>query len=208
MIAYCIVTLILSVCILDIMIFKLICKRRKDFLQRHNDNLSRVPEIGELIPFFDDGKVGISRRYIAKIKDVIPRWMASVSLRYAWEKQVKECYWLYDTYTDYFIVASIPAYDRKPIIFCRTVDGGWFSFDYAHWWTSGRLDVSGELTCEVAKIHLLQKEPDKEFYDEFLIDPLTQEQANEVFYKTLYMYSKENNNDIQETTRTYNTANE
>lgn len=51
--------------------------------------------------------------------------------------------WLYAEKTDYFIKCSIPDYDENPIIFVRTVNGGWFSMDVTSMWQSGELDVDG-----------------------------------------------------------------
>lgn len=53
--------------------------------------------------------------------------------------------WLYAEDTDYFIKCRIPEYDSTDVWFVRMTTGGWFSLDIANNWTSGLLDVSGEL---------------------------------------------------------------
>lgn len=102
-----------------------------------------VPCIGEIRHFFDDGKMSDSRHYIANIMKVIPYKKASQKLKKIWKKERWNCYWLYAYDTDYFIKASIPKYDKKPIWFVRTKDGGWFSIDFMGWWMSGRLMDAG-----------------------------------------------------------------
>ena len=102
-----------------------------------------LPEIGKQYKFFDDGKIGYSRRYMATVTNVQPVRKIPWKLRRAWKQQINACPWLYHPKTDYFITCSIPLYDKDPVIFVRRRDGGWFSIDYPHWWMSGRLDVDG-----------------------------------------------------------------
>ena len=98
-----------------------------------------VPQVGEVRHFFDDGKMSDSRHYIATIKTVIPYKKASQNLKKVWKEERWRCYWVYAYETDYFIKASIPEYDNKPIWFVRSKYGGWFSIDYMGWLMSGRL---------------------------------------------------------------------
>ena len=98
-----------------------------------------VPQVGEVRHFFDDGKMGDSRHYMATITKVITYKKASQKLKKVWKEERRRCYWIYAYETDYFIKASIPEYDKKPIWFVRTKDGGWFSIDYMGWLMSGRL---------------------------------------------------------------------
>lgn len=103
----------------------------------------RVPEIGEKIKFFDDGKTSSSRRYWATIKEVIPFNEARKNAFYYkdWTLQKKEGDFLYAQETDYFVFVDIPEYDEHKVVFVRTVDGEWFSIDSPHLWMSGLLDV-------------------------------------------------------------------
>ena len=98
-----------------------------------------VPQDGEVRHFFDDGKMSDSRHYFATIKAVIPYKKASQNLKKIWKEERWRCYWIYAYETDYFIKTSIPEYDKKPIWFVRTKDGGWFSIDYMGCLMSGRL---------------------------------------------------------------------
>lgn len=104
-----------------------------------SETMLPVPQVGEVRHFFDDGKMRESRHYMATITKVIPYKKASQKLKKAWKKERWNCYWLYAYETDYFVKASIPKYDKMPIWFVRTKDGGWFSIDFMGWWMSGRL---------------------------------------------------------------------
>lgn len=102
-------------------------------------NLQRVPIVGEVRHFFDDGKMRDSRHYMATITEVIPYKRACQKLKKAWKKERWNCYWLYAYDTDYFIKCKVPKYDEKPIYFVRTQDGGWFSIDFNGFWMGGRM---------------------------------------------------------------------
>ena len=105
----------------------------------HPETMHDVPKVGDVRHFFDDGKIKESRHFMATIIEVIPFKKANQKLKKIWKKERWSCYWLYAYETDYFVKASIPKYDEKPIWFVRTKDGGWFSIDYNGWWMSGRL---------------------------------------------------------------------
>ena len=131
--------------------------------QKEKKNL---PIVGKEYHFFDDGKISNSRHYIAKVIELIPieeakKIMIStprdyneeinqnvfidMSLLDIWIDEKLSCDWLYAPVTDYIIKASIPEYDKDPIYFARTKDGGWFSMDVTNWWQGGRLDIDGKL---------------------------------------------------------------
>ena len=123
-----------------------------------------VPTIGKEYHFFDDGKISDSRHYLAVVDEIISKEQAKkiiistprgesltnenvfidMSLYDIWVDDVKEHYWIMAEDTDYFVKCSIPEYDKDPIYFARTVDGGWFSMDVTSWWQGGRLDVDGK----------------------------------------------------------------
>lgn len=112
----------------------------------------RVPEIGEKIKFFDDGKTSPSRRYWATIKDVLTQDEASQKHKQYyvdWQEEKSECDWFYAKETDYFVFADTPEYDDDIIAFVRTVDGRWFSIDSPHLWMSGLLDVDDKFWNEI-----------------------------------------------------------
>ena len=109
-------------------------------------NIRNLPKIGKQYHFFDDGKTGPSRIYIAKILDIIPlKEVKDKKLLKAYRQQKKENYWIYAKRTDYFIKCECKKYDDDPLYFIRTIDGGWFSIDYPHEWMSGRLDVDNKI---------------------------------------------------------------
>ncbi len=104
-----------------------------------------VPEVGKEYHIFDDGKINLSRHYTAKILEVIPfEEHHDYKLLHAWVSNVKEAYWLFADETDYFIKAE-SSYDKNPLYFVRTTDGGWFSIDYPNTWMGARLDIDGSI---------------------------------------------------------------
>ena len=110
--------------------------------------LQPVPEVGKEYHAFDDGKIRPSRLEHVKIVEVIPFMECEdIELIVQWCREVKDCYWLYATETDYFIKAYCPKDD--PMYFVRTVDGGWFSLG---WWAS-RLDMDGSLYKQMTEIY-------------------------------------------------------
>lgn len=130
-------------------------------------NKARVPQVGEKLHFFDDGKVGDSRHYMAVVTHVLTPEQAkcvfvvdaisfseshfidfeenkSLSLLDVHAEEVKCCDWIFAEQTDYFIACSIPEFDDHIIWFVRKKDGGWFSMDIQSDWQGGYLDVDGE----------------------------------------------------------------
>lgn len=104
-------------------------------------NLQSVPEVGKECHTFDDGKISPSRHSIATIIEAIPfSDCQDTELIELWKSEVKECYWLYATETDYFVKAEYEGED-EPYYFVRTADGGWFSLG----WFASRLDIDGSL---------------------------------------------------------------
>ena len=120
--------------------------------------LQPVPEVGKEYHIFDDGKIGPSRHYIAKIvKLIYPEDAYEITALYkAWQEQVKECYWLFAKETDYFVVAESD-YDKDLIYFVRTTDGGWFSIDYPGCWMGARLDIDGSLYNQMKEWHSVEE---------------------------------------------------
>lgn len=132
-------------------------------MKKEKENL---PVVGKEYHFFDDGKIRESRHYIAVVQEIIPiedtnkiiistprdyneeinqNVFINMSLLDIWIDEKLSCDWLYAPVTDYILKASIPEYDKDPIYFARTKDGGWFSMDTTNWWQGGRLDIDGKL---------------------------------------------------------------
>ena len=106
-----------------------------------------VPEEGKTYHFFDDGKIGLSRHYLATVEKVIPMKYVRKKMRdlyRAWVYEAISCYWVYASKSDYAVKCSIKEFDNNPIWFFRTKGGGWFSIDYPNFWMSGKLDIDGE----------------------------------------------------------------
>ena len=120
-----------------------------------------IPKPGDYCHFFDDGKTGPGRHYVARVERVIPvtesielkvQWfdytteqLVPRSLWDIWRDQTVECDWLYSPKTDYFLEVSCPTYDKNLLYFARTKEGGWFSLDIQSSWQAGRLDPDGRL---------------------------------------------------------------
>jgi hypothetical protein len=110
-------------------------------------NPQPVPEVGKEYHIFDDGKISPSRHFIAKITAVLPFEKVAdpeSQLYRAWEENIMEADWLFAQDTDYFVKAE-SSYDKNPLFFVRTKDGGWFSIDYPSVWMGARLDIDGSL---------------------------------------------------------------
>lgn len=99
-----------------------------------------LPEIGKTYIFLDNGDR--SREYEATIIYILKYKDAPDYLKQAYFDNLKECDWIYREYTDYFIGAEIPEYDKHTIWFVRPKNGGWFSMDIQNNWQSGELLVN------------------------------------------------------------------
>ena len=102
--------------------------------------MKEVPILNRVYNVFDDGKVSESRRYEVTVKEIIPFKEIDRDTLEQWNEEVKECDFLYEKETDFFI-KSWNGDDTET--FVRTKDGGWFSMGYL---CSGRLDIDGTLT--------------------------------------------------------------
>ena len=118
-----------------------------------------IPTVGKEYHFFDDGKISNSRHYLAVVNEIITKEQAQkltftktdsqdkeyeTTLYDIWRREVIEHDWLFAEDTDVFVKCDIPEYDKDPIYFVSTKDGGWFSMDVTSWWQCGRLDVDGK----------------------------------------------------------------
>lgn len=139
--------------------------------KKKKKNNYTLPEIGVKYHFFDDGKCGPSRHYIATVEEIInadeakKRYLESFTtntirpLYDIWMDEVKLSGHLYNPSTDVFVRCSIPKYDEHQIWFVRTKDGGLFSIDVQSGWQSGRLDLTGEIYSSI------KEEFDEKHYD-------------------------------------------
>lgn len=109
----------------------------------------RIPNPGEKIMFFDDGKIRLSRMYQA---EVLKAYKPEETPEYVKKAlQDNDVYWLFPKdengkyVSDVFIECDIPKYDENHIWFARTKDGGFFSLDIQSSWQGGALDVDGRM---------------------------------------------------------------
>ena len=115
-----------------------------------DNNKKPVPKCDNetLYAFFDDGKSGYSRRYLAKVLSVVKFEDAKQNLKSLygeWKYEVKRYSWIFAKETDYFVSCAVFGYDDAPVWFARTLGGGWFSLENGNsWWSGGSLDVTGE----------------------------------------------------------------
>jgi len=108
-------------------------------LRTATEGSTELPEIGVTYNTFDDGKIRESRRYEVTINEITPFEDIDKETLNLWLKEVEDCFWLYNTETDYFIKGNLE--NGKLVTYCRTKDTGWFGL--GEW--GGRLDVDGSL---------------------------------------------------------------
>jgi len=102
--------------------------------------MEKVPSVGKTYNCFDDGKIRVSRRYDITVKSLTPFDKADSHTLNIWKSEVKSCYWLYNTETDFFVLGVRD--DGEKETFVRTVDGGWFGI--GGFLNCGRLDIDGK----------------------------------------------------------------
>lgn len=115
-----------------------------------NEPIITTPKKGDVLNFFDDGKITNSRKFAATVLNI---YKSNDAPKYVQDALKNEnTYWLYqqnldgECVTDVFIECDIPDYDENHIWFARTRDGGFFSMNIQHGWQCGRLDIDGSLT--------------------------------------------------------------
>lgn len=108
-------------------------------------NMEPIPEVGKKYHCFDDGKIRFSRHFIVEVTEVLNH----MAFRRKYPEQfknylreTKECYWLFSTHTDKFVVCENGEGGRLGV-YTRTKQGGWFGI--GGWFNSGRLDVTGKM---------------------------------------------------------------
>jgi len=105
-----------------------------------------IPKKGKIYNYFDDGKLTESRRSQVIVHDVIPYSEIDNTTREHWEAEVENHKYLFSQVTDYFVIGEIIS-EKVKLIFVRTINGGWFSFNsLLH---DGRLDVTGKLNDNI-----------------------------------------------------------
>ena len=105
-----------------------------------------IPILNKTYHYFDDGKIRPSRRSEVVIKEIIPFNEIDSETLAMLQEEVKECHWLYEKTTDYFIKAQEVDSTNDEMVFVRTKNDGWFSLGFC----AGRLDIDGSLNeiCE------------------------------------------------------------
>ena len=121
------------------------CLKNRTVLYSHKKHLQPIPEVGKVYHCFDDGKITFSRHFTIKVDEVLGH--QQFRKRYPEEFQqyrqaVKNCYWLYSTHSDKFVITYNGENDELGV-YVRTKQGGWFGIgDY---WNSAKLDVTGKI---------------------------------------------------------------
>jgi len=99
-----------------------------------------LPIKNKIYNYFDDGKINESRMEEVEIKELIKFQDIDQKTLKQWRKEVKQCYWLYNKETDYFVKGFLKETEEE-VFFVRSKNG-WFSLG----WNGGRLDIDGSLT--------------------------------------------------------------
>lgn len=138
-----------------------------------SEELKRIPEVGEELHFFDDGKMSQSRHYIATVLQVIKyedamsiavpmrewsddgneTWLTITPIVDIFDIEKHNADWLYAETTDYFIEISVPEFDDDNLWCVRTKSGGWFSMDIQSGWQAGLLDTDGSIYQSFLEMH-------------------------------------------------------
>lgn len=116
-------------------------------------NMKRIPQVGEKLHFFDDGKISDGRHYMAVVTHILTKERTyEIYLGIAeydnlidiWKEKIAKHSSVFAKDTDYFIGCAIPQFDNNILWFACTKDGGWFSMSIQNCWQGGELDVDGE----------------------------------------------------------------
>ena len=118
---------------------------QRTVLYSHKKHIQPVPEVGKKYHCFDDGKISFSRHFIIQVDEVLGH--QQFKKKYPEEFQryrqaIKNCYWLYSTHSDKFIITYKGENDELGV-YVRTKQGGWFGI--GDWWNCGELDSSGKM---------------------------------------------------------------
>lgn len=114
-------------------------------LYSHKKHLKPIPEVGKKYHCFDDGKISFSRHFIIQVDEVLGHMAFKKKYPKEFERyveEVKQCYWLYSTHSDKFIITYNGENDELGV-YVRTKQGGWFGI--GPYWNSATLDVTGEI---------------------------------------------------------------
>lgn len=88
-------------------------------------------EIGNKYNFFDDGKISLSRHYIATVTDIIPikSFNNQAGIQEAIEHYKDSIPYLYTHNPEWVIICSIPTYCQGPFILIKMNDntGNYFT---------------------------------------------------------------------------------
>ena len=103
-----------------------------------------IPKVNKEYIYFDDGKINKSRKEKVLITDVVRFNKIDNETLLKWKEEVKSNDNLFAKETDYFVKAKILD-NNQELIFVRTNNDGWFSFNNYMW--DGRLDINGSLNA-------------------------------------------------------------
>ena len=120
-------------------------------LYSHKKHIQSVPEVGKKYHCFDDGKITFSRHYIIKVDKVLGHQQFKKKYPDQFKQYrivVKQCYWLYSTHSDKFIITH-DGENHEFGVYIRTKQGGWFGI--GDLFNCGELDVTGEIWNNLVK---------------------------------------------------------
>lgn len=114
-------------------------------LYSHKKYLKPIPKVGKKYHCFDDGKITFYRHFIIQVDEVLGHMAFKKKYPKKFERyveEVRQCYWLYSTHSDKFIITYKGENDELGV-YVRTKQGGWFGI--GPYWNSATLDVTGEI---------------------------------------------------------------
>ncbi len=114
-------------------------------LYSHKKYLEPIPKVGKKYHCFDDGKITFSRHFIIQVDEVLGHMAFKKKYPKEFERyveEVKQCYWLYSTHSDKFVITHKGENDELGV-YVRTKQGDWFGT--GPYWNSATLDVTGEI---------------------------------------------------------------
>lgn len=105
-----------------------------------------IPELNKEYDYFDDGKINPSRHDKVTITELVRFNKIDNDTLREWKEQIIIADHLFAKETDYFVKGRLKE-AKQDLIFVRTKDNGWFSFNNYMW--DGRLDTDGSLIARL-----------------------------------------------------------
>lgn len=110
----------------------------------------KIPNVGDKLAIYDDGKIRFTRVLFCTVEEVIPFDKASDELKNELKEHSNNSPWLFNFHTPYFIKVKVNnkfREDNENIKYCAlTKHNTYFDIDCALMRNDGQLDTDGEAT--------------------------------------------------------------